>query len=111
MIRRFVRSVIRNATVTGAMDSAALRLDPVLMGAMEVRAFEEVEVVNVSTGARFMTWVEEGAAGDVCIAHVRAGDMITIVSHGLLHDGQTLTHKVRVVVVDAHNRVLTLTES
>lgn len=111
MIRRFVRALIRNATVTGAMDSAALRLDPVLMGAMEVRAFEEVEVVNVSTGARLMTWVEEGAAGDVCIAHVRAGDMITIVSHGLLHDGQTLAHKAKIIVVNAQNQVMTLTES
>ncbi len=29
------------------MDSAALRLDPVLMRAMEVRSFEDVEVVRV----------------------------------------------------------------
>lgn len=111
MIRRFVRSLIRNATVTGAMDSAALRLDPVLMRAMEVRSFEEVEVVNVATGARFTSWIEEGSAGEVRVAHVRAGDVVTILSHGLLHDGQTLAHKAKIVVVNAQNQVVTLTES
>ena len=50
-MRRFVRSLIQNATVTGAEHSAALKLDPVLMRAMEVRAFEDVEIVNVATGA------------------------------------------------------------
>jgi hypothetical protein len=44
-MRRFVRSLIQNATVTSAERSVALKLDPVLMRAMEVRAFEEVEVV------------------------------------------------------------------
>ena len=59
-MRRFVRSLIHNATVTSAEHSAALKLDPVLMRAMEVRAFEDVEIVNAATGARSSAWVEEG---------------------------------------------------
>ena len=118
MIRRFVRSVIHNATVTAA-DSAwpvSLRLDPVLMRAIEVLPLEEVEIVNTSTGERFATWVEEGASGEVRVHggtshHVRAGDVITIVSHGLLHDGQTLTHKGKIVTLDAKNGIVALVES
>jgi len=110
LMRRFVRAVIQNATVTAAERSVALRLDPVLMRAMEVRPFEEVEIVNVATGARFSTWVEDGAGGEVRVAQTRAGEVITIVSHGLLHDGQTLAHKVRVVTVGPKNEVLSIVE-
>ena len=110
MIRRFVRSVIQKATVTNGEAASSLRLDPILMRAMEIRAFEEVEITNVATGARFMTWVEEGAPGEVRAPHVRSGDVITIISSGLLHDGQTLAHKARVVNVDERNIVVSIEE-
>ena len=113
MIRRFVRSVIHNATVT-AIDGApamSLRLDPVLMRAMEVRPFEEVEIVNNATGARFVTWIEEGKAGEVRAHHARSGDVITIISTALLQDGQTLNHRVKSITLDTENRIVSLTES
>jgi aspartate 1-decarboxylase len=109
-MRRFVRSLIQNATVTSAERSVALKLDPVLMRAMEVSAFEEVEIVNAATGARLSAWVEEGASGEVRLPQMRAGDVITIVSHGFLHDGQTLGHKVRVVTVGPKNDVVSIGE-
>jgi aspartate 1-decarboxylase len=107
MIRRFVRSVIHNATVTHA--------DRVLLEAIGVQPLEEVEIVNVATGERFTTWIESGSAGEVRVHggtahHVRAGDVVTILSYGLLHDGQTLTHRAKVVTVDAQNHILSLDE-
>ena len=110
MIRRLVRSVLANATVTAANDAPSLRLDRVLMNAMEVRAFEEVDVVNNATGARYTTWVEAGGSGEVRVPHVRAGDVVTILSTGLLHDGQTLAHKARVVTVGASNELISIDE-
>lgn len=110
MIRRLVRSVIRNATVTAANDAPSLRLDRVLMNAMEVRAFEEVDVINDATGARTTTWVEEGTSGEVRVPHMRKGDRVTILSLGLLHDGQTLAHKPRVVSVGPENELLSIDE-
>ena len=110
MIRRFVRSVIERATVTAGEAVSSLRLDPILMNAMDIRAFEEVEITNVATGARFTTWVEQGASGEVRAPHVRTGDVIAIISSGLLHDGQTLAHKARVVTVDQKNTVVSIQE-
>lgn len=110
MIRRFVRSVLHDANVTAGDSSPSLRLDPVLMRAMEIRPFEEVDVLNVATGARLTTWVEEGAAGEVRAPHVRSGDHITIISSGQLHDGQTLGHKARVVRVSEKNEVIAIEE-
>jgi aspartate 1-decarboxylase len=120
MIRRFVRAVIHNATVTetDAAPPACVRLDPILMRAAEVLPLEEVEVVNLGTGRRFTTWVEAGVegSGEVRVHagtehHVRRGDIVSIISHGLLHDGQTLNHKAKVITVDAKNRILSLSRA
>jgi aspartate 1-decarboxylase len=110
-MRRLVRSVIRGATVTAANDAPSLRLDRVLMNAMEVRAFEEIEVVNEATGARHATWVEEGEAGELRVPHMRAGDKVTIASLGLLHDGQTLAHKTRLITLGPKNELISIDES
>lgn len=119
MIRRFVRAVIHNATVTDARPSwpASVRLDPVLLRSAGVQAFEELEVVNLATGGRWRTWAEAAAegSGDVEVQAgsehpVRRGDLISLVSWGLLHDGQTLSHRARVLTLDKANRVVSLTE-
>lgn len=110
MIRRLVRSLIRNATVTASNDAPSLRLDRVLMNAMEVRAFEEVDVINNATGASYTTWVEEGASGEVRVPHMREGDIVSIVSAGWLQDGQTLAHKARTVTVGGSNELISIDE-
>ena len=119
MIRRFVRAVIHNATVTyaGAELPVSLRIDPVLLRSADVRAFEEVEIVNRATGGRWRSWAEPAAegSGEVRVQsgsehHVRTGDIVTIVSYGLLHDGQTLAHKAKVLTLDPQNRVVSLSE-
>jgi aspartate 1-decarboxylase len=107
MIRTFLRSAIRNATVTGS--SPSLRLDPVLLRAAELQPFEAVEVVHAEV--RFRTYVEAGEAGEVSIRGIRTGDTIEIVSWGLLHDGQTLTHRPKLVTLGEANRVTSIAEA
>ena len=119
MIRRFVRATIHNATVTEA-DVAwpvSVRVDPILLRAADLLPLEEVEIVNTITGLRFTTWVEAGAegSGEVRIHagsehRIRRGDIVTIVSYGLLHDGQTLNHRAKAITLDAQNRMTALTE-
>ena len=118
MIRRFVRAAIYNATVTeaDAAPPACARIDPILLRAAEVLPFEEVEIVNLATGRRFITWVEEGGEGEVRIHagsehQVRRGDVVSIISHGLLHDGQTLNHQAKVITVDGKNRIVAIVAS
>jgi aspartate 1-decarboxylase len=94
-----------------------LRIDPILLRAIDVLPLEEVEVVNTVTGRRFATWTESAdeGSGEVRLhagsdQHVRRGDVITIISHGLLHDGQTLAHRAKIVTVDARNHIVSLAE-
>jgi aspartate 1-decarboxylase len=115
MMREFLRAVIHNATVTHASPEppVSLRIDPILLRAADLQPLEKVEVINVASGERYATFVEEGAAGEVRVHggekhHVRAGDVISIVSWGFLHDGQTLGHQAKLITLDANNRVVAL---
>jgi aspartate 1-decarboxylase len=112
MIRRFLRSAIRHARVTHA-NRTSLVIDPILLRAANVLPFEEVEIVNHATGERFTTFVESGAegSGEVRLHRVRVGDEISVLSWGMLHDGQTLNHAATLVSVDEDNRVVELSAS
>ena len=111
MMRRFVRAAIQNATVTRG-EGVTLRIDPVLLRAAEILPLEEVEIVHDGTGHRLVTYAEAGAegSGEVVVPYGRAGDVVNILSWGFLHDGQTLAHRAKLLVLDASNRIVSLTE-
>jgi aspartate 1-decarboxylase len=105
MMRRLVRAAIRNATVTSG-DALHARIDAVLLRTANILPLEEVEIVNHTTGDRVTTFVEEGAGGEVHTPRMRAGDVVTVIAYGMMHDGQTLNHKATLVTVDATNVAL-----
>ena len=114
-MRILLRSVIQNATVTAVTSGWPVRVlvDAFILRAAEMLAFERVEVVNLTTGARFQTWVEPApeGSGDVSVhagsEHpVRRGDVISVIAMVALHEGQTLAHNARFVTLDSRNGVL-----
>lgn len=107
MMRRLVRSAIRNATVTRG-EGTTLRIDAIILRAANILPLEEVEIIHHATGERFATFAEAAAegAGEVVAPRLRAGDAISIVSWGLLHDGQTIAHRATLVTVDDANTVV-----
>lgn len=109
MIRTFLRSAIHNATITGSWPVSA-RIDPVLMRAAELREGEQVEILNIATGHRFTTYVEPGIAGEVRVHGGRSGDIVSVLCYGTLHDGQTLTHRAKVITLDGSNAIVSLVE-
>lgn len=108
MMRRLVRAAIQNATVTGA--SLTLRIDPVILRAADILPLEEVELVNHATTERVITFAEVGESGQVLAPGVRAGDVVSIVSWGVMHDGQTLNHTAKIVTLDENNGVVAVAE-
>ena len=111
MMRRLVRAAIQNATVTRG-EGLTLRIDPVILRAANILPLEEVEIVHHETGQRFVTFAEEAGegSGEVSVGRVRAGDIVSIVSWGSMHDGQTLAHYATIVSLDAQNRVVALSD-
>jgi pantoate--beta-alanine ligase len=111
MIRSLVRTVIHDARVTH-VGSVALQIDAYVLRAADILPYEQVEIVNQNTGAHLRTWIEAAAegSGEVRIhSGAQQGDIITIICYGMLHDGQTLDHKARVIRLDPHNRLLSVT--
>jgi aspartate 1-decarboxylase len=103
--------VIHDARVTHA-GSASLQVDVYVLRAAEILPFEEVEVINKTTGVQLRTWIEPAAegSGEVRVpSGARQGDTIDIICYAMLHEGQTLDHKPRVIRLDAHNRVVSAT--
>ncbi|HEY0144365.1 MAG TPA: aspartate 1-decarboxylase [Thermoanaerobaculia bacterium] len=111
-MRRLVRAIIRGASVTHG-SALTVRIDPILLRAANILPLEEVEVVNHATGERVITFAEEAAerSGEVHVPGMRAGDVVSILSWGLLHDGQTLGHETSIVTVDRSNHALSVIAS
>ena len=109
-MRTLLHSLVENATVTGVDKALSLRIDAFVLRAAEMLPFERVDVVNLTTGEHFQTWVEAAAEGrgEVLVhSGARKGDKIAILSFVHLHEGQTLEHRARIVSLDAQNRVIT----
>src|SRR5215212_9104044 len=110
MMRRLVRAAIQNATVTRG-EGLTLKIDPVILTAANILPLEEVEIVHHATGERLITFAETAGSGEVISPRGRAGDTISILSWGVLHDGQTLAHTAKIVTLGAGNVVAAIGES
>src|SRR5690606_1875771 len=76
---------------------------------------QQVDVVDVTNGARLTTYAIAGEAGSgvVCVngaaAHlVHPGDMVIIIAYGMLPDAEARTYSPHVVHVDGANRIVTV---
>ncbi|HOD51714.1 MAG TPA: aspartate 1-decarboxylase, partial [Candidatus Hydrogenedentes bacterium] len=65
MMLHMMKSKIHRATITQAELNYAgsITLDPALMEQADILPFEQVQVLNVNTGARFETYAIEGERG------------------------------------------------
>ncbi len=114
MLRAFLIAKIHRAVVTetNLEYEGSLTIDENLLEASGILPFEQVEVVNVTTGARFQTYVIPGASGSGVIglnggaARLgQRGDLLIIMSYGWLAPTEIPSYRPRVVLVDADNRV------
>jgi aspartate 1-decarboxylase len=115
MLRTFLLGKIHRATVTRAdLDYVgSITLDPELMEAAGFLETERVDIYDVTNGARLSTYAIPGSrgSGEVGIngaaAHlVKPGDLVILAAYGLLTPEEALTHRPRVVFVDARNRIV-----
>ena len=105
---------IHRATVTEANLSyeGSLTVDMDLVDRAGLRIYQEVSVVNVNNGARFETYLIEGARGSgvICLNGAAArlgvpGDKLIIMGFGLVEkESLALDFKPKIVLVDENNR-------
>lgn len=115
MLRVFIRSKIQRLTVTdkNLMYEGSLQIDRSLMDAAHVLPGEMVQVVNVSNGQRFETYLIAAPSGSGdCVLNGGAarlgenGDQLIVMSTALLSPSEVSRHRPVVVRVDSHNRII-----
>lgn len=117
MQRTLLGGKIHRATVTQAdlHYVGSITIDEELMSSAGIVEGEQVHVVDVTTGARLVTYAITGAAGSGVIgingaaAHlVSPGNIVIIMSFQVIDEIERIDHLPRVVHVDAANRIVAL---
>jgi aspartate 1-decarboxylase len=117
MLRTFMHAKLHGARVTehNLEYVGSVTIDRDLMDAVGILPYEEVWILNKNNGARFGTYVIEGAAGDgrICVngaaaRHVSKGDELLIVAYGLVTEEEARGLKPKVAFLSAENRVVEL---
>ncbi len=107
---------IHRATVTGSDLNymGSITIDPTLLEAAGILHHEQVDVLNISNGARFTTYAirsEHTGSGDIIINGaaarlVQKGDLVIICAFAQMTPEETKAHTPIIVHVDAKNQVL-----
>jgi aspartate 1-decarboxylase len=112
-----MKSKIHRATVTQADLNyvGSVTVDADLLDAADLLPGEQVAIVDITNGARLETYVIPGERGSGVIgingaaAHlVHPGDLVILISYGLMDPAEARSHAPAVVHVDRRNRVITL---
>jgi aspartate 1-decarboxylase len=117
MLRTMLKSKIHRATVTEAdlQYVGSVTIDADLMDAADLLEGEQVTIVDVTNGARLVTYAITGKRGSGVIgingaaAHlVHPGDIVILIAYGTMTDAEAREYRPRIVFVDADNKQVDL---
>lgn len=116
-MRTMLKSKIHRARVTEVnLDyEGSITIDRALMEAADFLPFERVDVLNISNGARFSTYVIVGEANSGAIELngaaarlVAKGDIVIILSYCQASEDEAVSMEPSVVYVDDENKIAKL---
>jgi aspartate 1-decarboxylase len=117
MQRTLLGGKIHRATVTQAdlHYVGSITIDAELMASADIVEGEQVHVVDITTGARIVTYAITGIPGSGVIgingaaAHlISPGNLVIIMSFFQLDESERRAHLPKVVHVDSDNRIVAL---
>lgn len=114
MQRIMLKSKIHRAKVTNTSIEyeGSITIDEELLEAVNIIPFEQVQVYNISNGARFTTYVIKGGhSGGICVngAAARLADIghhIIIASYANINETDIPAFKPKVVIVNEQNKII-----
>jgi aspartate 1-decarboxylase len=110
-----MKSKIHRARLTGAdiHYEGSITLDPLLMKAADVLPHEQVHVLDVDNGQRFVTYAIEGDPGSGTVQVngaaarlVTPGDTVIVISYAEYEEQELAGLEPAVVRVDENNRAI-----
>ena len=114
-MRTFLAAKLHGAVVTEANleYEGSITIDPQLMDEVGMLPYEQVDVFDITNGARFTTYTIEGNPGsrEICVNgaaahHVAEGDRIIVVAYVSLSMEDVKQHKPKIVYLDTANRIV-----
>ncbi len=91
----------------------SISIDELLLKAVGIIPYEQVHVVNVNNGERFITYAIAAAAGSGAIelngAAARLGvkgDKLIVMTYAQVEDSECVKHHPQVVIVDDRNQII-----
>jgi aspartate 1-decarboxylase len=117
VLRTMMKSKIHRATVTQAdlHYVGSVTVDEDLLDAADLLPNEQVDIVDITNGARLTTYVIPGERGSGVIGIngaaarlVQPGDLVIIISYAMLDDVEAKSYEPAVVHVDETNRIVAL---
>ena len=114
MLLTMMKAKLHRATVTQAdMDyEGSIAIDKALLDASGILPHEQVDVLNITTGARFTTYAIEAPRGSRTIGVngaaarlVQAGDKVIVVTYGQIPAEEARDYAPTVVLLDDANHI------
>ncbi len=91
----------------------SITIDPLLMEAVNIVQWEQVDVYDINNGSRLTTYAIAGERGSgvICLNGaaarlVQPGDLVIICSYAEFSEEELQTHQPQIVLVDPQNRVV-----
>jgi aspartate 1-decarboxylase len=115
MLIEMLQGKIHRAAVTDCRIDyeGSLTVDPELIEAAGLRAFQKIQVLNINNGQRIETYLIEGIRGEREMAVNGAaarlfykGDRVIVAGYALYDAKELAQHKPLVVVLDEFNRIV-----
>ena len=104
MQRTFLRAKLHRATITSADRDyeGSISIDRALCRAASLLEFEQVDIYDITNGARFTTYVIYGEPGQIQVNGaaallVRPGDLIIVAAYIALDPGEIAAHAATAV--------------
>jgi len=111
-MRAMLKSKIHRAHVTDANAhyEGSITIDKKLMEAADILPYEQVDVLNVNSGARFTTYAIVGEKGEICLNGAAArlvikGDIVIILAYAHMDDAEAGKCQPKLVYVDEKNAI------
>ena len=118
-MRTMLKSKIHRARVTDANLNyeGSITIDETLMEVADMLPYEQVHVLDIDNGARFVTYVITGerGSGEICINGAAArlvsvGDKVIILSYTTVTDEEAKHTKPKLIYVNERNVIESVNE-
>ena len=115
MQRTMLKSKLHRARVTHSElhYEGSCAIDETLLDAANIHEYEQIQIYNVSNGARFTTYAIRAARGSGMVSvngaaahHAQPGDIVIIASYAVYYEIELARYAPELVYVDETNTIL-----